>query len=78
MPVGPRVRGSSVVNMFSHSKMSEFDPRRGVSIFQISLKFKNVSNIHKGGGSSLFGTLSEIFLYFNYDFSPYLKVVEKS
>ena len=58
--------------------------------FQISLKFKNVSNwserggqhfsnksqIQKslkypiGGGSSLFGTLSQIFLFFNYDASP--------
>ena len=32
-------RGSSAINMFSNSKMSEIDPRGGVSIFQISLKY---------------------------------------
>ena len=54
--------------------MSQIDPRGGVSIFQISLKFKKVSNIRwgRGGGSSLFGTLSQIFLFLNYDASPKL------
>ena len=57
--------------MFSNSKMSQIDPRGGVSIFS------NKSQIQKslkypigGGGTSLFGTLSQIFLFFNYDASP--------
>ena len=39
--------GSSAINMFSNSKMSQIDPRGGVSIFQISLKLKKVSNIRQ-------------------------------
>ena len=56
--------------MFSNSKKSEIDPRGGVSIFQISLKFKK-SEISDGeGGSSLYGKKSAIFPFFNYDASP--------
>ena len=60
--------------MFSNSKKSEIVLRGGVSIFQISLKFKKVWNIRQGGGSSLFGKKSAIFPFSNYDASPY-KVV---
>ena len=35
-------RGSTGINMFSISKMSEIDPRGGFSNFQKCLKFKNV------------------------------------
>ena len=56
--------------MVSNSKKSEIDPRGGVSIFQISLKFKK-SEISDGeGGSSLFGNFSKIFPFYFYDGSP--------
>ena len=43
-------RESSAINMFSNSTMYKIDPRGGVSIFQISLKFKKVKYpIGKGG-----------------------------
>ena len=41
----------------------------GVSIFQKCLKFKNVPKVG-GGGSTLIGTLSQIFLIFYFDGSP--------
>ena len=44
------VRGSSAINMLSNSKMSEIDPRGGVSIFQISLKFKKSLKYPIDGG----------------------------
>ena len=57
--------------MFSNSKMSEIDPRGGVSIFQISLKFKkSLKYPIGGGGANLFGKKSQISLFFNYDASP--------
>ena len=55
--------------MFSNSKMSEIDPRGGVSIFQISLNSKK-SKICEGGGSGPYLKTSKIFPFFNYDASP--------
>ena len=44
----------------------------GVNIFKKCLKFKNVPNVGgEGGGSTLIGTLSQIFLLFYFDASPY-------
>ena len=43
-----QVRVSSAINMFSNSKMSEIDPRGGVSIFQ-SPKFKKNQKYPIGG-----------------------------
>ena len=65
-------RSLAAINMFSNSKVSQINPRGGVSIFQISLKFKKSLKYPIGGGegASLFGTLSQIFLFFNYDASP--------
>ena len=36
--------------------------RGGVNIFQKCPKFKNVPKVGRGGGATLFGTLSQIFL----------------
>ena len=46
-----------------------------VSIFQKCLTFKNVPKVGGGGegGSTLIGTLSQIFLIFYFDTSPNLK-----
>ena len=44
------LRGSSAVKIISNSKMSEFDSRGGVRIFQIILKFKKNLNYTVGGG----------------------------
>ena len=44
--------------------------RGGVNIFQKCLKFKNVPNVGGGGGSTLIGTLSQIFSFFFSDASP--------
>ena len=41
---------------------------------QMSLKFKKVENIRKGGGSSLFWKMFKIFLFFNYQTFPYFGV----
>ena len=43
--------------MFSNSKMSKIDPRGGISIFQISLKFKKskISDWGGAGGQAYFG-----------------------
>ena len=43
----------------------------GVQIFQKCLKFKNIPNVGGGGeGSTLIGTLSQIFSFFFSDASP--------
>ena len=42
--------GSTAIQMFSISKMSNIAPRGGVSFFQKCLKFKKVWNIRWGGG----------------------------
>ena len=44
----------------------------GVNIFQKCLKFKNVPKVGGGGGSTLIGTLSQIFSIFYFDGSPKL------
>ena len=50
--------------------MSEIGRKGGGSIFQKCLKFKNVPNVGGGGGSTLIGTLSQIFSLFFSDASP--------
>ena len=50
--------------------MSQFGKKGGVSIFQKCLKFKNVPKVGGGGGSTLIGTLSQIFSIFHFDGSP--------
>ena len=51
--------------------MSQFGKRGGISIFQKCLKFKNVAKVGGGGeGSTLIGTLSQIFSIFYFDASP--------
>ena len=52
--------------------MSQFGLRGGISIFQKCLKFKNVPKVGGGEGSTLIGTLSQIFLIFYFDASPQL------
>ena len=42
----------------------------GVNIFQKCPKFKNVPKVGRGGGSTLIGTLSQIFSIFYFDGSP--------
>ena len=42
----------------------------GVNIFQKCPKFKNVANVGRGGGSTLIGTLSQIFSIFYFDGAP--------
>ena len=49
--------------MFPNSKKSEFDPREGVSIFQMILKFKK----SELSGSGQIGNFSHFLLYFNND-----------
>ena len=50
--------------------MSQFGQRGGgVNIFQKCLKFK-MSQRSEGGGSTLIGTLSQIFSIFYFDGSP--------
>ena len=45
----------------------------GDNIFQKCLKFKNVPNVGGGGGgSTLIGTLSQIFSIFYFDVSPHI------
>ena len=40
------------IKIVSISKMSQIDQKGGVSIFQKCLKFKNVSNVGRGGGAN--------------------------
>ena len=57
--------------------MSQFGKKGGVSIFQKCLKFKNVPKVGGGGeGSTLIGTLSQIFSIFYFDASPRMLVVD--
>ena len=63
--------------MFSNSKLSEINPRGGVSIFKISLTFKKSEISDRGGRSSLFGKKSAIFPFFNHDDSPKTLVLLK-
>ena len=65
--------------MFSNLKMSVIDPEWGVSIFQISLKFKkSLKYPIGGGGQAYFGKKSKNFQFFNYEISPKLYFAELS
>ena len=44
--------------------------RGGVNIFQKCPKFKNVPKVGRRGGSTLIGTLCQIFSIFYFDGSP--------
>ena len=49
----------------------------GVNIFQKCPKFKNVPKVGRGGGPTLIGTLSQIFLIFYFDASPKSDIVRQ-
>ena len=57
--------------MFEIKKCPNLVRGGGVNIFQKCPKFKNVPKVGRGGGSTLIGTLSQIFLIFYFDGSPY-------
>ena len=56
--------------MFSNSKMSEIDPRGGVTIFQINLKLKKSKISDRGGGAKPILEKVQNFPVFNYETSP--------
>ena len=65
------VGGIHFSKIMSQFQFGNFEDRGGgVSIFQNCPKFKNVQKVGKGGGSTLFGTLSQIFSFFYFDASP--------